>query len=161
MKRPALYVRVSTVDQHPETQLHDLRQFAAQRGLQIVTTDLIPSDTKEMESRLQTLAAYGTDVLIVVGGQKISLCRRGSGFDAAKLDYLIRKRTEYYARRQRDRALMKGDRLGSSAAGSWWSSTVTRQKFTRCYGTGSCQRCGARTLPGIGRTAAGGEVPAP
>ena len=36
MKRAALYVRVSTVDQHPETQLYDLRQFAAQRGLQIV-----------------------------------------------------------------------------------------------------------------------------
>jgi DNA invertase Pin-like site-specific DNA recombinase len=36
MKRVALYVRVSTVDQHPETQLHDLRQLAAQRGLQIV-----------------------------------------------------------------------------------------------------------------------------
>ena len=36
MKRVALYCRVSTVDQHPETQLHDLRQFAAQRGLQIV-----------------------------------------------------------------------------------------------------------------------------
>src|SRR6201998_2714305 len=27
---------VSTVDQHPETQLHDLRQMAAQRGYQIV-----------------------------------------------------------------------------------------------------------------------------
>ena len=36
MKRAALYIRVSTVDQHPETQLHDLRQFASQRGLQIV-----------------------------------------------------------------------------------------------------------------------------
>jgi DNA invertase Pin-like site-specific DNA recombinase len=36
MKRAALYCRVSTVDQHPETQLHNLRQFAAQRGLQIV-----------------------------------------------------------------------------------------------------------------------------
>ena len=36
MKRAALYARVSTVDQHPETQLHELRQFAAQRGLQIV-----------------------------------------------------------------------------------------------------------------------------
>jgi len=36
MGRAALYVRVSTVDQHPETQLHDLRQFASQRGLQIV-----------------------------------------------------------------------------------------------------------------------------
>src|SRR5437899_7671287 len=31
----ALYLRVSTLDQHPETQLHDLRQMAAQRGLQV------------------------------------------------------------------------------------------------------------------------------
>jgi DNA invertase Pin-like site-specific DNA recombinase len=29
-------MRVSTVDQHPETQLHDLRSMAAQRGLEIV-----------------------------------------------------------------------------------------------------------------------------
>jgi len=36
MKRAALYVRVSTIDQHPETQLLDLRQFAAQKGLQLV-----------------------------------------------------------------------------------------------------------------------------
>ena len=36
MKRAALYMRVSTVDQHPETQLHDLRGLAAQRGFEIV-----------------------------------------------------------------------------------------------------------------------------
>ena len=36
MKRAALYMRVSTVDQHPETQLFDLRQMAAQRGYQII-----------------------------------------------------------------------------------------------------------------------------
>jgi DNA invertase Pin-like site-specific DNA recombinase len=36
MKRAALYMRVSTLDQHPETQLHDLRQMAAQRGFGIV-----------------------------------------------------------------------------------------------------------------------------
>jgi DNA invertase Pin-like site-specific DNA recombinase len=36
MKRAALYMRVSTVDQHPETQLLDLRQMAAQRGCEIV-----------------------------------------------------------------------------------------------------------------------------
>jgi DNA invertase Pin-like site-specific DNA recombinase len=42
-KRCALYLRVSTVDQHPETQLHDLRGLAAQRGFQIVAeyTDTI------------------------------------------------------------------------------------------------------------------------
>jgi DNA invertase Pin-like site-specific DNA recombinase len=36
MKRAALYCRVSTVDQHPETQLGELRQFAANKGFQVV-----------------------------------------------------------------------------------------------------------------------------
>jgi DNA invertase Pin-like site-specific DNA recombinase len=36
MKRVALYMRVSTLDQHPETQLYDLRTLAGQRGFEIV-----------------------------------------------------------------------------------------------------------------------------
>jgi hypothetical protein len=64
-----------------------------------------------MESRLEALAAYSTDIFIVACGESIPLCRKGSGFDAAGLDYLIGKRTEYYDRRQRDRTLMKGDRV--------------------------------------------------
>jgi DNA invertase Pin-like site-specific DNA recombinase len=36
VKRAALYLRVSTLDQHPETQLYDLRQLAGQRSWQIV-----------------------------------------------------------------------------------------------------------------------------
>jgi DNA invertase Pin-like site-specific DNA recombinase len=36
MKRAALYLRVSTLDQHPETQLFDLRVLAQQRGFEIV-----------------------------------------------------------------------------------------------------------------------------
>jgi DNA invertase Pin-like site-specific DNA recombinase len=36
MVRAALYMRVSTVDQHPETQGIELRQFAKQRGYEIV-----------------------------------------------------------------------------------------------------------------------------
>jgi DNA invertase Pin-like site-specific DNA recombinase len=36
MARAAIYLRVSTLDQHPETQVHDLRQMAAQRNLEIV-----------------------------------------------------------------------------------------------------------------------------
>ena len=35
MKRAALYLRVSTLDQHPETQLYDLQQMAVQRDYQI------------------------------------------------------------------------------------------------------------------------------
>jgi len=85
-------------------------QFAYPKSLAL-PADLIPSDTKEMEARLGALAAYDTDIFIVGGGQKIPLCRRGSGFDAAGLDYLIGKRTQYYARRQRDRTLIRGDRV--------------------------------------------------
>jgi len=36
MKRAALYMRVSTLDQHPETQLYDLHEMARQRGYQIL-----------------------------------------------------------------------------------------------------------------------------
>jgi len=36
MKRAALYCRVSTADQHIESQLYDLRQLAEQRGFQVV-----------------------------------------------------------------------------------------------------------------------------
>jgi DNA invertase Pin-like site-specific DNA recombinase len=43
VKRAVLYMRVSSLDQHPETQLHDLRQMAAQRGYEVVAefTDTI------------------------------------------------------------------------------------------------------------------------
>jgi DNA invertase Pin-like site-specific DNA recombinase len=36
MKRAALYCRVSTPDQHVESQLYDLRELAAQRGFEVV-----------------------------------------------------------------------------------------------------------------------------
>jgi len=36
MKKAALYVRVSTLDQHVESQLYDLRQLAADRGFEVV-----------------------------------------------------------------------------------------------------------------------------
>jgi DNA invertase Pin-like site-specific DNA recombinase len=36
MKKAAIYARVSTPDQHVETQLYDLRKLAAERGYQVV-----------------------------------------------------------------------------------------------------------------------------
>jgi DNA invertase Pin-like site-specific DNA recombinase len=36
MKKAAIYVRVSTPDQHVESQLYDLRELAAQKGYEIV-----------------------------------------------------------------------------------------------------------------------------
>ena len=70
MKRAVLYMRVSTVDQHPETQLHDLRALAAQRGYEIVHeySDKI-SGTKARRPGLDQLLADARrgqfDVLLV------------------------------------------------------------------------------------------------
>jgi DNA invertase Pin-like site-specific DNA recombinase len=70
MKRTALYMRVSTVDQHPETQLYDLRGLAAQRGFQIVQefTDKI-SGAKAKRPGLDQLLADArrgkSDVVLV------------------------------------------------------------------------------------------------
>jgi DNA invertase Pin-like site-specific DNA recombinase len=36
MKKAAIYARVSTADQHLETQLYDMRKLAAQRGFEVV-----------------------------------------------------------------------------------------------------------------------------
>ena len=70
MKRAALYLRVSTVDQHPESQLHDLRGLAAQRGFEIVQeyTDRI-SGVKAKRPGLDELMADARrgkfDVLLI------------------------------------------------------------------------------------------------
>jgi len=81
MKRAALYMRVSTVDQHPETQLYDLRQMAAQRGLEIVReiTDKI-SSTKARRPGLEELmcdARRGKfDVVLVWASDRIARSTR-------------------------------------------------------------------------------------
>jgi len=77
VKRAALYMRVSTVDQHPETQFHDLRQMAAQRGYEIVAqfTDRI-SGVKARRPGLDALmrdARRGRfDVVLVWASDRIA-----------------------------------------------------------------------------------------
>ena len=70
MKHAALYLRVSTLDQHPETQLYDLRQLAQQRGYEIVQeyTDKI-SGAKAKRPGLDQLmsdARHGRFQVVVV-----------------------------------------------------------------------------------------------
>lgn len=81
MKRAAIYLRVSSVDQHPETQVLDLRQMAAQRGYQIVQeyTDKI-SGTKARRPGLGDLmrdARRGKfDVILVWACDRIARSTR-------------------------------------------------------------------------------------
>jgi DNA invertase Pin-like site-specific DNA recombinase len=71
MKRAALYLRVSTVDQNPETQALDLRQFVVQRGLEIVMTytDHGVSGTKArrpaLDKMMEDARRHRFDVVVV------------------------------------------------------------------------------------------------
>lgn len=78
MKRAALYLRVSTVDQHPETQLYDLRQLAAQRGFEIVReyTDHGVSGVRVRRPALDELLADAHrgrfDVLVIWAADRLA-----------------------------------------------------------------------------------------
>ena len=59
MKRAALYLRTSTLDQNPSTQLHDLKQLAEQRAFEVVDvyTDRGFSGTRAKRPGLDRLLA--------------------------------------------------------------------------------------------------------
>jgi DNA invertase Pin-like site-specific DNA recombinase len=102
MKRAAIYMRVSTVDQHPESQLHDLRQLAQQRGYQLIGeyTDRI-SGTKAKRPGLDQLMADARkgrfDVLMVWASDRIA---RSVRHFLEVLDELNRLNIEYVSFRE-------------------------------------------------------------
>ena len=102
MKRAALYMRVSTVDQHPETQLHDLRQMATQRGFEIVHeyTDRI-SGAKAKRPGLDAMMADGRrgkfDIVLFWASDRIA---RSTKHFLDVLDELNRINIEYVSFRE-------------------------------------------------------------
>jgi DNA invertase Pin-like site-specific DNA recombinase len=77
MKRAALYMRVSTLDQHPETQLYDLRQMAEQRGYRIVEeyTDRISGAKAKrpgLDGMMRDGRRGGFDVVLVWASDRIA-----------------------------------------------------------------------------------------
>jgi len=102
VKRAVLYMRVSTLDQHPETQLHDLRQMASQRGYEIVEeyTDRI-SGTKAKRPGLDAMMADARrgrfDVVLVWASDRIA---RSVKHFLDVLDELSRLNIEYISFRE-------------------------------------------------------------
>jgi len=85
-------------------------EFAYPKALFLVPAT-IPFSLSEIDARLKTLTAFGTDIFILHDHEHVALWKNGSGYDAAGLDYLINRRKEYYVRRGSERTLRKGDRV--------------------------------------------------
>ena len=78
MKKCAIYARVSTTDQRVDNQLYDLRQFAAQRGFEVVCefTDVGISGSKARRPGLDAMLRDGRkrafNVLIVAAFDRVA-----------------------------------------------------------------------------------------
>lgn len=78
MKRCAIYARVSTSDQRVDNQLYDLRQFAAQRGFEVVAefTDVGVSGSKARRPGLDAMLHAGRKgafaVLVVAAFDRVA-----------------------------------------------------------------------------------------
>jgi DNA invertase Pin-like site-specific DNA recombinase len=102
MKRAALYSRVSTYDQNPQTQILDLRQMAAQRGYTIVKeyTDKISGlkDSTSVEIRwswiresIDTAGPLGRAIVVIIGAiaeleRSLIVERERAGIRRARLE---------------------------------------------------------------------------
>ncbi|MGC2768902.1 MAG: recombinase family protein [Candidatus Acidiferrum sp.] len=76
-KRAAIYTRVSCGDQHPETQVYDLRELAKQRGYEILReyTDTISGAKSKRPGLEQLLADAGKhrfDVVLVAAFDRVA-----------------------------------------------------------------------------------------
>jgi DNA invertase Pin-like site-specific DNA recombinase len=77
MKKVVLYLRVSSIDQHPETQLHDLEVMAQQRGLEIVQryTDRITGTRARRQGLDQMMAdarRHRFDIVMVWASDRVA-----------------------------------------------------------------------------------------
>ena len=102
MKRAALYSRVSTYDQNPQTQILDLRQMATQRGYEVVAefTDKI-SGTKSKRPGLDQMMADARrgrfDVVMTWACDRIA---RSTRHFLEVLDELSRLKVEFVSFRE-------------------------------------------------------------
>ncbi len=92
-------------------------QYAYPKSI-VLPPDTIPFRMSEVESRLETLVAYGAGISLAArrGGLdgkegSIRLWSKESGLDMAGFDWLMEKRKRWYSYRQQDRRLKAGDRV--------------------------------------------------
>jgi len=149
MKRAILYMRVSSVDQHPETQLHDLRQMAAQRGYQIVHeyTDRI-SGVKARRPGLDELmrdARRGKfDVVLVWACDRIA---RSTRHLLEVLDEFNRLNIEFISFRESIDKPANSPALGGNDEFSNYENRAGAQGAGACDCACSLRTCRLRTIP--------------
>ena len=76
-----------------------------------LSPDALPFTLAEIQSRLNMLTAYRSDVFVADPNGNIRLWAKDSGYDAAGLGYLIERSKQDHDRRRQERTLKRGDRV--------------------------------------------------
>ena len=85
-------------------------QYAYPKSI-VLPPDTIPFRMSAVESRLESLMAYGADISIPGMAGNIPLWSKESGCNPAGLDWLVEQRTKWYELRKQERTLKAGDRV--------------------------------------------------
>jgi hypothetical protein len=72
---------------------------------------MLPITLRAIQTRIQALAGYGCDLFIAHNPSSIPLWRKGSGLDAAGLEFLMSRGKEWYEQRTHERTVKPGDRI--------------------------------------------------
>src|SRR5438128_10968600 len=83
-------------------------QFAYPKSF-CLTSDTLPFTLVAIQSRLEPLIPYSTDIFVASPAGNLPLWTRGSGYEQAGLDYLVEVRKQGFERRRR--ILQQGDRV--------------------------------------------------
>ena len=76
-----------------------------------LSPDALPFTLAEIQSRLNMLTAYRSDVFVADPNGNIRLWAKDSGYDAAGLGYLIERSKQDHDRLRQERTLKKADRV--------------------------------------------------
>jgi hypothetical protein len=85
-------------------------QYACPKNF-FLPLNMLPVSVSVLEPRLNTLAAYGCDIHLIGREGNMPLWVRNSGYEAAALDLLAQRCKSWYARRQEERQIKRGDRV--------------------------------------------------
>jgi hypothetical protein len=85
-------------------------QYACPKNF-FLPLNMLPVSVSVLEPRLNTLAAYGCDIHIIGREGNMPLWIRGSGYEASALELLVQQCKNWYAQRQQERRIKRGDRV--------------------------------------------------
>jgi len=97
-------------------------QYACPKNF-FLPLEMLPVSMSMLEPRLKTLAAFGCDIHLIGREGNMPLWVKGSGYEAATLDLLVQRCKTWYAVRQQERRIKRGDRVAILGRALHWLST--------------------------------------